>query len=369
MEAADSLNPTVAERWSSAARQVGTHCLLVSAPLVVGAVAVAALRKHALAFDFHQSYLPAAHAVLAGHSPYPAATVAALTPRTAFVYPPLTAYLAAPFTVLPAQVADAVAFALAIACVIATLMLLGVKDWRCYAIAFVWAPTYSAIQTANVTLLLAVGLALIWRLRNRLVAVALAGGVMIALKLFLWPVIVWLVATRRIKGAVGALAAGATLIVGPWAGIGFAGLSGYPHLLNVMTRVERSTGYTIPALLSGGLSWRTAELAGMAVGVVLLAAMVWLGRRNERRSFALAIAAALALTPVCAMNYFVFLLVALALFRPRLSWAWTIPLFFWLSPGGAENGATWQTALALAVASATFALAITQRPRLSARHV
>jgi alpha-1,2-mannosyltransferase len=357
MDAADSLAITAAERWNQAARQAAAHCLLVSTPLIIVSVIVAGLRNHAMAFDFHQAYLPAAHSVLAGHSPYPAATVAAITPRTAFVYPPLTAFLAVPFTVFPPVVADAIATAIAIACVVAVLVLLDVRDWRCYSLVFLWAPTYSAIQTANVTLLLAVGLALMWRFRNRVVVVAVIAGSLIALKLFLWPIVLWLVATRRVRGAFGGLLAGAILILVPWAAIGFAGFSAYPHLLDVMSRVERSTGYTIPALLSGGLSWRSAEVVGVAAGLAVLAAMVWFGRRDERRSFALAIGATLLLTPVFSLNYFVFLVVVLALLMPSFNWAWAFPLLFWLSPQ-VGNGLTWQTASALAVAAVTFALAM-----------
>src|SRR5438874_494204 len=82
---------------------------------------VIGLRKHAMAFDFEHAYLPAARAVLAGHSPYPPATVAAFFPKTAFIYPPLTAYLVAPFTLVSAAVADAVVSALAIGLVIGIL--------------------------------------------------------------------------------------------------------------------------------------------------------------------------------------------------------------------------------------------------------
>src|SRR5712691_853733 len=116
---------------------------MLAEPVALGWVLVVGLRNHVLAFAFLLAYLPAAHAVLAVHSPYPPATVAALTPRTAFVYPPLTAYLAAPLTALPPQVADAVATGLAIACIAGILMLLGITDWRCYAMSFLWAPTYS----------------------------------------------------------------------------------------------------------------------------------------------------------------------------------------------------------------------------------
>src|SRR5438445_1041686 len=119
MEAADSLPVSAAGRWSYAAKRAGTHSLLIWPPLAVVWVFIVAFRKQAVALDFHYAYLPAARAVLEGHSPYPPATVAALTPKMAFVYPPITAYLATPFTVLPPTVADAIASLLAIGCVLA----------------------------------------------------------------------------------------------------------------------------------------------------------------------------------------------------------------------------------------------------------
>lgn len=360
MAAIDSFPARTDSNWRIAARRAGTHSLIVWPLVAVGWVLVVGLRRHAVAYDFMHAYLPAARAVLAGHSPYPAATVTAFTSRTAFIYPPLTAYLAAPFTVLPPLVAEGLVSLLAIAGVVAILLLLGVRDWRCYTIPFLWVPTYSAIQTGNVTLLLAVGLALVWRYRDRATAVAVVTGSLIALKLFLWPLLVWLVATRRLRAAGGGVVAGAILIFAPWAAIGFAGLAQYPHLLSVLSRVERGDGYTLAALLAGGLSWRTAEWLGMAVGVIVLAMSVWAARRDERRSFALTIAAVLLLTPIVGMHYFVFLLVVLGLCAPQFGWAWAVPLFFWLAPQ-VGNGAGWQTATALAVAAGTFALAVRAR--------
>lgn len=361
MDTADALSLTARERWHHAAKRAANHSLLVWPPVAVVWVIVVGLRNDAMAFDFHHAYLPAAHAVLSGDSPYPPATVAALAPRTAFVYPPLTAFLATPFTVLPPLLADAIVSVLAVACVAAILLLLGVRDWRCYTIPFLWVPTYSAVQTVNVTLLVALGLALLWRFRERAVAAATIAGSLIALKLFLWPVLVWLVATRRLKAALGGVAAGALLILVPWAAIGFAGFREYPHLLSVLSRVERNSGYSVGALVSGLVSLRWAEVVGGAVGLLALAATPWLGRRDDRRSFALAIAATLLLTPIVSMNYFVFLLVVLAVLSPVLSWAWALPLLFWLSPQ-VGNGDTWQTAAALGVAFATFAFALQKRP-------
>jgi hypothetical protein len=103
------------------------------------------------------------------------------------------------------------------------------------------------------------------------------------------------------------------------------------------------------------VSWRAAQLAGYAVGAAVLATAAWIGRSDERRSFALALAAALLLTPIVEMHYLVLLLVVLALYKPRLGWAWIVPLAFWVAPQ-AGRGAAWQTAVALAAAVATFAI-------------
>jgi alpha-1,2-mannosyltransferase len=365
MEAADSLPVTAATRWTCAAKRAGTHSLLIWPPIAAVWVFIVALRKQAVALDFHYAYLPAARAVLEGHSPYPPATITALAPKMAFVYPPITAYLATPFTVLPPTIADTIATLLAIGCVLAILWLLGVRDWRCYAIPILWAPTYSAIQTANVMLPLAVGLAVVWRLRRHAVAAAVVTGSLIAVKLLVWPVLVWLVATRRYKAAAWGVAAAAVLILGPWAAIHFAGLTEYPHLLRVLTEVERGDGYTIPALIAPGVSWQVANVVGLSIGLAVLA-LVILNRRDERRAFALAIAATLLLTPIVSMNYYVLLIVVLALFTPRFGWVWVLPLLFWISPQSG-NGAVWQTAAGLAVAAGIFCVAVRGRHVAAAR--
>ena len=347
---------TAGERWGYALRRAGTHSLLIWPPLAVAWVFFIGLTRHAMSLDFQHAYLPAAHAVLDGRTPYPPVTVAALFPRTAFVYPPLTAFLAAPFTLLPSAAAGLVVAFLVIAAVTGVLYLLEIRDWRCYMIVFLWLPTYASIQIGNVTVLVVLGLALLWRYRHRVVAVAVIVGFLIALKLFVWPLLVWLVATRRIRAAVGAAAAGAGLIVAPWAGIGFLGMRGYPHLLSVLTRAERPDQYTISALLARGFSWRVAEIAAFAVGIVVLAAGSRLARRDDRASFVLTVAAILLLSPLVEMHYFLFLLVIVALYVPRFGPVWVIPLLLWVGPQVGQ-AADWRTAAVLATATATVVLA------------
>ena len=65
---------------------------------------------------------------------------------------------------------------------------------------------------------------------------------------------------------------------------------------------------------------------------------------QDRRSFTLAIAAALALTPVVWNHYLLLLIVPVALARPRLSGLWVLPLaanclylFDWYGPAMASG--------------------------------
>lgn len=354
---AESIRNSASGSLLDAARRAGTHSLVLWAPLTVAWVLIVGFRQHALAFDFHEAYLPAGREVLDGASPYPAVSEAALAPKTAFVYPPLTAFLAAPFTIFPSLVADLLVSGLAIASVVLILRVLDVKDWRCYLIAFLWVPTYSAIQTANVTLLITLGLALIWRYRSRTAVVSLLAGFVIALKLFLWPILLWLVATRRYRAAAGGVVAGLALVFGPWAAIGFGGLGQYPHLLETLSRLQRLDGYTVAALLEPAISWRAAQIVGFVLGLAVLGAAHRVGRSDERKSLALTVAAILLLSPIVSLHYFVFLLVVLGLYAPRFGPVWVVPLLFWMSPQ-VENGAAWQTGGALLVAAAVFWLAL-----------
>ena len=354
-------------RWLHAARRAGTHSLAIWTPIFACWVLIIEVRAHALAVDFEHAYLPAARAVLDGRSPYPSATAAALAPGTAFVYPPLVSYLTVPFTAFSQLGADALVTALAIASVPLILLVLGVRDWRCYMIPFFWVPTYSAIQTANVTLLLALGLALIWRYRNRRAVASLLVGLLIALKIFLWPLLVWLLATRRYRAAGRGFLWGLVLVFVPWAAIGFAGVAEYPHLLSTLSRLERANGYTIAALLAPSLSWAFAQIVGTAIGLAVLVRALAVGQHDERKSFVLTIAAVVLLSPIVWMHYFVLLAVVLGLYVPRFNWVWVAPALFWISPGVA-GGATWRTWFALLVAAGTFTAAVRTRSRQHLGH-
>ena len=315
-----------------------------------------------LGLDFRGAFLPAAHAVLRGASPYSAIGSHALAVGKGFLYPPLSAYLLAPFTLLPTTAAYIFAVLLVAATVPAALFLVGVRDWRCYAAAFLWMPTIVGIQTANLTLPMVFGLALVWRYREHRVVVALVSAVVVALKLFFWPLLVWLLATRRYRGAVIALGASAVLVLLPWAGIGFVGLRGYPHLLATVSRYEGPQKYSVAALVhSFSVSWTVSIAVETLLGAVLLLRLLLAGRMGrDREAFALTILAILVFTPLFEMHYFSALLIVVALYRPRFGVVWLVPLLIWGAPATAA-GSTLQLVHVLVVAAAVVALAMSNR--------
>ena len=117
-----------------------------------------------VAFDF-RPFHRAAGAILDGRSPYPAEDDPLTAESGAYVYPPLPALIAVPLRALPLTAAGLVVMLLLTGAVLATLRALDVRDWRCYGVVFLWPPVLSAIQTGNVTLLLGLGAALVWRFR------------------------------------------------------------------------------------------------------------------------------------------------------------------------------------------------------------
>jgi glycosyl transferase family 87 len=327
--------------------------------IVVAMLFGTAANDDSVAEDFQQFY-GAAVAILHGRTAYPdLGTVPEAVWGGPYPYPPLPALVTTPLTVLSLHAAGLVMMALLVATALAIPFVLGVRDWRCFGIALLWPPVLSAIQTGNLTLPLGLCAALAWRYRDRLVPASTAVGVTLAAKLFLWPLVVWLAATKRTASAVAALGVGVGLLIASWAVIGFDGFLGYPDRLQRLDRVVGEDSYTTYIVgLDAGLPSLASRLLWVAVGIGVLAAVVVVARRGDERSaFALALCAALALTPIVWLHYFALLLVIVSLMQPRLALAWFVPLAMVLTPGSGHP-TPFQTAWTLAVAVATVALAI-----------
>lgn len=352
------------------------HLRALGATLAVFAFAVApvvatmyflylASRGADLAFDFRHAYATGADAVLVGESPFPAANDPALADGTRYVYPPLTAYLVAPFAILPSVVGEWAFTAAMIASVLGALRLVGVCDWRVYGVVFLWPPVQSGLLNANVSLPITLVLALAWRLRTSRVPVGIAVGAAVALKLFLWPLALWVwAACGRRAGAVAGLAS-ATLVLAPWALIGFAGLAGYPELLRALEAEMASSSYSLYAFL---LELGTPESVSRAGSIALALGVIWAGvvvgrRGDDRRSLTLIVAGALLGTPLVWMHYFSVLVVVLALARPVLSPLWLAPTLLWGLPMvHYVDPAVTEIAFALGVFALVVTVSVLSRP-------
>jgi alpha-1,2-mannosyltransferase len=294
----------------------------------------------------------AASAVLHGRSPFVAPNAHALAGFDKFVYPPATALFFSPLTVLPLEAARLLMLGACIVCVLGGLRLLDVRDWRCYGVAVMSAPVVNSLALGALTSFLFVGVALTWRYRDRPIVTGWAAGLTAALKIFLWPLGVWLLVTRRVRAALIFAVASVVVLLAGWAVIGFAGLRSYPHLLQVLTKLEAKTSYSPIALLGLTGTAATALSVALIAAVVVAVGLASRTRDGDRRAFAVAVLGALLATPVLWMHYFVLLFVPMALYRPRLSAVWFAPLILWLTPTTHSHGDTWRIALALVVVAA-----------------
>lgn len=327
------------------------------------------------AVDFHFNYYLAAEAILDGEDFYPTdgfVVRGAEDLIVDYVYPPLLALVTIPWTVLPVGIAEAAFVLLLVGVFAATLALLGVRDWRCYGLAFLWPPVTDAVTTGNVTIVLCLAAALVWRYRDRPVAAGATVGVSVAAKLFLWPLAVWLAATRRQAAALSSLGVAIAALLLSWAVVGFRGFAEYPDLVRRLTDRMDERGYTVYALaVDLGVSSPVAKALFAALAVAVLAAVVLVGRRgDERAAFVLALAAAIACSPIVWLHYFALVLVAVAVVQPRLGALWFVglPLQVFVTTG-LYNGSTLQTTAVLVAAAITFALALGAPRALRARAI
>ena len=320
----------------AALRRLRDPLLFLGLPFAFVAMSVSTALSGAqdVGFDFIGTLWEPARALLDGIAIYPEPTRAAIEIGNPAVYPPPFIVAAVPLAFLPAQAAAWVwSFAL-LAGVLGALRIVGVLDWRCYVLAGTSPVVLHGLYWGNLTLLLMVPVALAWRYRDRATVVGLAVGAGIAAKLFLWPLLVWLLLTRRFRAAAIGVASSVALVVGAWAVVGFQGLTQYPALLRAVQDVYAIRSYSLATVAGGlGASTPVAVAACTLVGLVLLALSAWLVTRDDgdRRAFALGLAACVIASPIVWPNYAALLFIPVAITWPRFSLAWLFGYPIWLS--------------------------------------
>jgi hypothetical protein len=363
-----------------ATRDVGTILVFAVAPAaIVVLVLTASFLRGPVLYDFKGGLYDAAQDIVHGHDPYRASELtheSALKktgePGTEFsvpVYPPPALVAVVPFAQLPYRLAALLFVVLSAGGLALALYLVEVRDWRCYGVAFASWPVVHGLMLGALTPLLVLGVAVAWRLRGRLGSAA-AVAALVIVKLFPWPLAVWLMVTKRWRLAAVAAALAVAVTAAAWAAIGFDGLTSYPRMLRDLALIEADATVSLSAgLMALGISSGAARLCALLVAVGLLGRAAWLARRagGERAAFILAVVAALVASPIVWPHYLALLLVPIALVSPRLSPLWLVPLLAYVAPVAHTHGHSWAIApyLAMCAVVAGFGLTPSRVPTRS----
>jgi hypothetical protein len=319
-----------------ALRRLRDPLLLFVAPITFAVLSITLGYLHSwpIGFDFRGTLWEPARALLDGGSIYPEPTAASVVIGNPSVYPPVFILVSVPLALLPATAAAWIWFCLLGVGLFGALWLVGVRDWRCYVLALTSPVVVHGMTYGNLTLLLVVPLAVAWRYRETALVAGLAVGAAVAAKLFVWPLVIWLLLTRRFAAALWAVASSAFLVFGAWALVGFDGLADYPDLLRVVQDVYAIRSVSIATVAGGlGASVSGAVVVAALAGVALLGLAAWALRRpdSDRRTFALVVTVCIVASPIVWPNYTALLFVPIAVTWPRLAPAWFFGYGIWLA--------------------------------------
>ncbi len=262
-------------------------------------------------------FLRAGGAVGHGRDPYPPPGSAEISSGFAYVYPYLVAFGFVPLSWLGRY--GALAFiALSVAALIAAAHLAGAREARTYALVVMASCTITGLQMGTLNAVLFLGLAALWRCRDRPVSAGMIAAAVIYAKLFLAPVWLWLVLTRRATAS--AVAAVAVTVLFALAElISPVGTRAYLGMLTVLSRTEAPMGLSLTGLLvNSGLGFTMASWIARVAALGLLIAC-WLRMRHtadERTLYAGTLAAALVASPIIWSHYLLLLVAPLLVIAP-----------------------------------------------------
>jgi hypothetical protein len=283
--------------------------------------------------DFRTGVWQPAFDIAHSRTPYPPADTWRSQDGTPSIYPPFIAVMALPLGLLPFAVASVIWSALLMCTLALTLRAVGVRDWRIFGAAILSLPVFVALELGQVEILLVLATALLWRYRDTWLLAALALGLGLAIKPLMFPLLAWLLITRRVRALGASLAVAGAVTLASWAVIGFAGLRAYPALLQAWDRAYGACGVSVSAFaLKLGAPGLLATSLRLAAAAALLTWAWRLARRPEgdRASFACAIGALVAAAPVFWGHYLVYFLVPIALAAPRLDRRWLLLAVPWV---------------------------------------
>jgi hypothetical protein len=321
------------------------HAVFAVVPMVVVAVALwYAYRGGYDAGDFRHSFYLAGTRLLHGGNLY-AWTRKDWAAGVSFPYPALTALLVAPATLVSAHLAGSLFMVFCLAAVPLTLWLLDVRDWRVYGIAMLWCPVVIGWQTANLTLPILLGTAVVWRWRDEPRRCGILVALLISLKPIALPLGLFLIASRRYRASAWSLGTGIALGAVSWSVVGWPALTEWLRLVSSQSRILYRSGYSLISLMAhAGVSRGSATILQITAAAIFLLACGWLAHRGrEAAAFGLSCALMLVASPLVDSHYFAFLIIPVGLAHRRLNAAWAVPVLLWVCP--ATHPEEWQIVL------------------------
>ncbi len=316
-------------------------------------------RGHEYGHDFEGGTWAAGKAVLHGASPFP--TIAEpsylLAHSNAFVTPPLLALVGAPFSLLPFTPAVIAFNLLCVTCLLGALRLLDVTDRGFVVVVLCSFPFVASLALGQPDGILALGAAAAWRWRASDRG-AIAVGAILAAKLLAWPLVLWLLFTRRYRQAAVAAGSAGAFLLASWACVGFDGLGSYPRLLSADARAFGTDSHSfLTALTRSGMPSHVATLVGAALAVGVAITVMLVSRRSDLGTFTAAITLGILSSPIVWQHYLLLLFIAFAATRRlRDPWVWVLSLGLWLAPS--ENPATLVQAWLIPVLAGAIALRV-----------
>lgn len=278
-------------------------------------------------------FLSAGKHVLSGASPYTGLHDPRLYDGSAFVYPWWTGVAFVPLSLLPVRAADLLWTTASIAAVVGACRLAGVRAAPAALVVLTAATTIRGLQVGSLNAFLLLGCVVAYKYRDRPRVVGTTLALVVGSKVFLFPLLVWLVVSRRWAAVrfcalvLGSLMA-MSFLVGP------IGPVDYAHLLTSLGAHEFAQGLSLHRLLAGLVSGPVATTLGAAAATVVVGyAAVQrrrLGAGSDLLLFTAGLVAALMLTPIVWSHYLVLLFAPVLLARPRLLWFLMASVLSWL---------------------------------------
>jgi hypothetical protein len=277
--------------------------------------------------------LRAGHDVMRGISPYPRSVHSpSVYGGHAFVYPYASAWVMGPLGALPTFVGQTVFLGTSIAALVGAWRMSRTRSTIVLLALLLSSTTVIALQIGSIEPLLLLGIVAAWRWRDRAWICGACIATVVVAKVFLLPLLAWLVLARRWRAAGVAVAVSAALLLAGWS-LGPLGAPAYMHMLGALSRHESRQGWSfVGYMLRHGMAPAAADHLAIAVaGLTILAAWaVHLQSGSDETLLVGCVAASLFASPVVWAHYFVLLFLAPLIIRlPRLVAA-TFAVVTWL---------------------------------------